>query len=145
MTRNGREQKSLREHLVRFAQTRRAGARADAAPPRRRHGASGAIDPAAADTSIPGMAIESPKLPLNHPERPVDTQIAIEPDFKALADAAEASGRSGEEVAVALLEVAIARIETRFTNLDTDEVVHKATERIAAVSDHGDPSDTGRE
>ena len=81
------------------------------------------------------MVIASPKLPPNHPDRSVDNQIAIEPDFKALAEAAKATGRSGEEVAVALLEVAIGQIETKFANLDTDEVVQKAVERIVPLSD----------
>lgn len=86
------------------------------------------------------MVIKSPKLPPSDPDRSIETQIAIESDFKALADAAEASGRGGEEVAVALLEVAVARIETKFANLDTDEVVQKATERIKLASDSEDNS-----
>ncbi len=74
--------------------------------------------------------IKPPKISADHPDRSIDTQVAIEPEFKALAEAAERSGRSGEEVAVALLEVAIGRIETRFANLDTDEVLREASQRI---------------
>lgn len=79
--------------------------------------------------------ITPPKLPAQHPDRTIENQVAIEPEFRALAEAAEVGGRSGEEVAVALLEVAIARIETTYANLDTDEVVRQATQRVAAVEE----------
>ena len=77
--------------------------------------------------------IKPPNLPASHPDRSIDTQIAIEPEFRALAEAAEKAGRSGEEVAVALLEVAIGQIETRFANLDTEEVLREASERIPTI------------
>ena len=82
--------------------------------------------------------IKPPSLPPQDPDRGIETQIAIEAEFDALADAAKESGRTGEEVAVALLEVAIGRIETRFARLDTDEVIKAATERVEAVEDLGD-------
>ncbi|MBP1873566.1 hypothetical protein J2Z19_003281 [Ensifer adhaerens] len=50
--------------------------------------------------------IPAPKHPKSHPDRDLLCQEAIEAEFQSLADRAEASGWSREEVATALMELA---------------------------------------
>ena len=50
--------------------------------------------------------ISSPRLPIGHPERNFDCEMALEEEFRDVADRAEAAGWSRGEVATALLSLA---------------------------------------
>lgn len=68
------------------------------------------------------MDITAPKHPLEHPERGIDCEFAIEPTFQAVITAAVAAGWNEAEVAEAVLELARNHIAGMLADqyMDTD-------------------------
>lgn len=74
--------------------------------------------------------IASPKISADHPDRPLECEVALEDAFRAVASDAERAGWSGTEVEQALLALALAHMKAREANLDTDAAIRAAWLRI---------------
>ena len=57
-------------------------------------------------------------------------QEEMEPEFHALADWWQSRGHSAGDVAVALLGLAMARVEAQIANLETEEAIRRAKATI---------------
>ena len=74
------------------------------------------------------MQIASPRRPGQNSDgdSDIDAEFAIEPSFQQLTAAAEAAGWSGDEVAVALHNLALAYVASRRANEATDAAIQAA-------------------
>lgn len=66
------------------------------------------------------IAVAPPETSRSHPDRHLACQEALEPAFQALAEAAEQSGWSGDEVAAALVDLADHHMLARAANAETE-------------------------
>ena len=57
--------------------------------------------------------IKSPSTPANHPDRGLHCEMALEDEFRALAERGEAAGWPSDTVAAALLSLSLKNIEFR--------------------------------
>lgn len=65
-----------------------------------------------------------------HPDRALHLEEALEGPFIALAEEAERKGWTQDEVAFALLNLAVARILMIDANVETDEAIARAVRAI---------------
>lgn len=70
--------------------------------------------------------IAPPETGHDHPDRHLSCQEALEPAFQAIAQAAEQSGWSGDEVAAALVDLADHHMLARAANAETDQQIRGA-------------------
>ena len=74
----------------------------------------------------PRTPIARPKLDAEDPDRTIECQFVLEPDFQRLACRAEAAGWSGDEVASALVGLARAYERNRRVNEATEHQIRSA-------------------
>ncbi|WP_157928962.1 hypothetical protein [Pararhizobium haloflavum] len=72
------------------------------------------------------VGIKGPITGPDHPDRTLDCEFALEPAFTALADEAIGKGWHPNEVELALLNLALARMKGAQANLDTDQAIRRA-------------------
>lgn len=74
--------------------------------------------------------ISSPARPQSHSDADMDCQQAAEGEFHALARRMEAAGWSGDHVARALLELALAHIKGRIGKAAVDRAIRAARQSV---------------
>jgi hypothetical protein len=79
------------------------------------------------------VTIKSPKHPVDHPDRVIDCERAIEPLFQAMAVEALAIGWSEEDVSAAMLNLAVAQIKTIMADKATDVEIQIANQMFNAM------------
>lgn len=79
------------------------------------------------------MSINPPQHPSDHPDRIIDCEFAMEPEFQALAHRAEAAGWSADDVSTAMANLAIAQIKAVVAEQRTDADVKLAVQLIRTM------------
>jgi hypothetical protein len=82
------------------------------------------------------MLIAAPTSPAGHPDRSLDCQMAAERAFRKMADDIETAGWTGDDVAVALLGLALAHIRGR--EADGESTVRLEDAMAAALESIGE-------
>lgn len=77
--------------------------------------------------------IAPPRLPDQHPDRPLACEEQLEGALTYLADSAQAAGWGASEIDLALLNLALARLKAADVNLDVDDAIRRANQAV------GDP------
>ncbi|MER9048180.1 hypothetical protein NKH89_13130 [Mesorhizobium sp. M0923] len=72
------------------------------------------------------IAIVEPSCPVDHRDRGLQCQLALEPAFQELADRAAGSSWTDDEIAYALLELADARLKSNSANCATERAIDRA-------------------
>lgn len=75
-------------------------------------------------------AIDAPQDDLDHPDRSLECEETLKPGLSALADEAVAAGWMPNEVDLALLTLALARLKSADVNLDVDKAIARASRLI---------------
>ncbi|MET2832233.1 hypothetical protein [Mesorhizobium shangrilense] len=72
------------------------------------------------------IAIVQPTCPVDHPDRGLQCQLALEPAVQQLVERAAESGWTEDEIARALLELAGARLKSSSANCATERAIDRA-------------------
>jgi hypothetical protein len=83
------------------------------------------------------VTIKGPQHPVDHPDRVIDCDRAIEPLFHAMAVEALAAGWAEEDVSSAMLNLAATQIKAMIADKVTDSEVRMAVQMIKAVNGKG--------
>lgn len=70
--------------------------------------------------------VAPPETGEHHPDRHLSCQEALEPGFQALAEMAEQSGWSADEIAAALVDLADNHMLARAANMETEQMIEEA-------------------
>ena len=81
------------------------------------------------------LPISAPKVPINNPARRLQCQQAIEHVFEEVAEQAERSGWSGDEVASALIDLANRHILGRAAKAEKAAMVERVHQWKRAIDD----------
>jgi hypothetical protein len=81
------------------------------------------------------LPISEPKVPINNPARQLQCQQAIEHAFQELAELAERSGWSGDEVTNALVDLANHRVLGRAANAEKDAMIERVRQWKRDIDD----------
>ena len=79
------------------------------------------------------MSIASPKHPVDHPDRIIDCEFAMEPMFQAMAAEALAAGWTEDDVASAMLNLSAAQIRAMAADRQTRSDIGVAVQMVKAM------------